>query len=181
MNNNPSSHDTPSSRTQLSALLKNLSKEAGIKLELDDRGICAVKDSDDILLVLEAPEDDPMIYMYMPLLNLPPVELGDFYRTLLVANNFSRRTFGGTLGLDPDTNTIIFSYLEHPERLDSNTFPVLLAHFRDAGLELLQELSQEFKEYLKAAYGMTPEELENYPAGASNAPLPDSRLIKDLA
>ena len=159
-----------SNTNRVAELLKELSVSLGTPLELDDDGICTLKGDDDLVLVVEAPRDDPRMHLYAPLLDLPPEGIEDIYRELLVMNCFTRRTFGGVLALDPESHVVLFCYTELPERLDGQSFPGLLAGFREAAQAMRKQLKELLRQYAIDKIDPTDEELEaSFPLDKSDS------------
>lgn len=160
-------------RERVTMLLASLAKDLGSQFELDENDICALQGKENLTLVIEAPRNDPQIYLYAPLVQLPPAGVETIYRQLLIMNCFTRRTSGTTLGLEPEDNVIILSYSELPEHLDSVSFPILLANFRQTALELQKELADMLKQLAEEL--LTPPSEDGAPQPVDGTDLPASK------
>jgi hypothetical protein len=124
-----------SETTRVNAWLAELAAKAGIDgLALDDQGCAALRYSTDLDVMIELPEQSPVLQIYAPMLPLsvggPSAE--STYRQLLAANLFALETRGASFALDEANERVLLQYQVVIDATDAAGFERILGNFLDA-------------------------------------------------
>ena len=130
-------------REQVSFWLKRYGQKSGKIFELRD-GIFAAKDEKGQEYVVDVPEISDTIYLCSPIvyLNNPETKASDLKRCMQW-NLYGKETYGGTLGLDKDSDRIIFHKTLDIQTLDENSFA---SHFNDF-IRSVQHIQMLWEDY----------------------------------
>lgn len=112
-------------------MLEEVAGRTGVSgLRLNDAGLCGLSYVDDLELVLECPENSPMLYLYAPLAPLPDQGTDPLFRQILTANFLGLETGGASFAIHDRYNSVMLCHREAIDRLDgSHGLEKLLSNF----------------------------------------------------
>jgi hypothetical protein len=112
------------------------------ELKLDNEGICAITDNESLVVIIEMPNEGPLVHIYTPL--CPMLDgIEPNYALLeraMELNLLGLRTRGGTLGLDVERKEIFFSFVIEIETCEAMKFSNILQNFMETAKALKTEL-----------------------------------------
>lgn len=130
--------------TTVNGWLGELASKAGLDgLQLDERGCCALRYSEDLDVMMELPEHSPVLHLYAPVLSLisASATLEATFRQLLGLNLFALETRGATFALDETNERIVLQYQIVIEGTNSGQFERIIGNFLEAAVIWKQKLA----------------------------------------
>jgi len=112
-------------------MLQEVAARTGVSgLQLDEAGLCGLSYADDLELVLECPENSPLLYLYAPLAPLPDQGVKALFRQVLKANFLGLETGGASFAIHDRYNSVMLCHREAIDRLeDDYALETLLSNF----------------------------------------------------
>ena len=136
--------DADGARTHLDTLLRTFGQEFGIPgLATEENGVCILMFDGNVPVNLMIDPASGNLFAWSTLGRLPETGADSALRTLMRANLFWRGTDGGTLGLMPDSDLVVFA-LQRP--VDGMDVPLL-----QAVIETVVLRADEFRGVLQAS------------------------------
>lgn len=131
--------------TVVNQWLAGLAAKAGLDgLGLDEQGGIALRYGDDIELLMELPEQSPVLHLYVPVLQLPQGrEQGAVFRQLLARNLFALETQGATFALDEGNERIVLQYPLVVAHSDATVFERVVGNLLEAAVAWKARLRDE--------------------------------------
>lgn len=112
-------------------MLEEVAARTGVSgLRLNDAGLCGLSYIDDLELVLECPENSPLLYLYAPLAPLPDQGAEVLFRQILKANFLGLETGGASFAIHERYNSVMLCHREAIDLLEGNHgLEMLLSNF----------------------------------------------------
>ena len=129
------------SHQHLNRLLTEIGERTGLPLQLDDLGSCAIEYDDISEIILTGCDKGGSVLLHSPLVFLCEKRPLEHLRHCLDLSLYGAETNGGAIGLDPDTNSIIFWRRMGLDALDSHALERAIVTFIAAADQFRTELS----------------------------------------
>jgi hypothetical protein len=129
-------------RKLVDSFLAEIGAAVGKNIRLNENGISAFT-YDHLTFVVEVPDNVSSFFIYTTLLSLgrcnnPPAVM----KKLLKLNYLQQETRGGSIGLDPTNDDVIFSYSDRINEINGTEFRNILENFIDTSLQLGKQLDE---------------------------------------
>lgn len=129
-------------RKLVDSFLAEIGAAVGKNIRLNENGISAFT-YDHLTFVVEVPGNISSCFIYTTLLSLgrcnnPTVVM----KKLLQLNYLQQETRGGSIGLDPTNDDVIFSYSDRINEINGTEFRNILENFIDTSLQLCKQLDE---------------------------------------
>ena len=124
-------------REKVGALLRHLGQKAGVELDLDSEGVCAVTYGETVTCVIEVPAHADTLYLSSTMLSLPHLDesrLASLFRRLLALDFLALDTGGAIFALDERNREIVLWYSSPVERLDAVAFENVFGAFLETAV-----------------------------------------------
>ncbi|MGV3682146.1 MAG: CesT family type III secretion system chaperone [Acidovorax sp.] len=131
--------------TVVNQWLAALAAKAGLDgLGLDGQGGVALRYGDDIELLMELPEQSPVLHLYVPVLQLSQgMEQAAIFRQLLARNLFALETQGASFALDEGNERIVLQYPLVVAHSDAALFERVVGNLLEAAVAWKARLRDE--------------------------------------
>jgi hypothetical protein len=134
-----------SNRKTVSNWLEKIGLQRGLNLSLDDSGGAYLDCTNGTQVLIEVPEEGDIFCFYTPLLRLPDDihEQCAVMKKALALGNFSLATGGASFGFDARTASLLLTFAERIELVDSDKFADCLGHFIELSIDMKGRMASE--------------------------------------
>jgi hypothetical protein len=120
-------------REHIQNLLSEVFLNAGVEdVSMDGDGFCSFMVDDNMVLNLQYLEDENSLAMFTDVGQVEEENRQELYQTLLEANLFWQGAGGGTLGVDPETQTVVFMFKTPLSRMNPAYLHAMIGNFLNA-------------------------------------------------
>ena len=139
------SKNKSANRQNVKQWIAAIGQRFGLSLSMEDDGHIVLNCADSLLILIEVPEEQDLVFLYSPLQRLPSdsEQQTAMLKRALTLNNFSLETGGASFGFDPRTSALLLTYAVSTVAIDGEMFAECLDRFIELAAAMKSQLADE--------------------------------------